>query len=235
MSTGDSAPKFTPAELANYIRRPLPVAEAAAFIAGFPEPAKPAREEATEAMPQTSQAPVATAGDPVQHFVTTGEVPADLAGRPRNVIRALLTQAAIEDQVWKIARARMHALLPLPQAGRADRQTAATSLPTEPPPPGTRPSGAEADTTAAHKPDAKGKRIDERMAKILLNNALSVDWTAHYWAEQLECSRSTVVECSTWEKIMTMRKLREAEKATKQKNYRPADPRRMGRKRSDRD
>jgi hypothetical protein len=84
----------------------------------------------------------------------------------------------------------------------------------------------------AKKSSTKGKRIDERMAKKLLENPNSVWWTADHWASQLKCTKSTVHGTPTWEKIMTMRKAREAERATKHKSYKPADMRRTGEKRS---
>jgi hypothetical protein len=80
---------------------------------------------------------------------------------------------------------------------------------------------------------AKGKRINECMAKTLIENPNSIDWTVTDWVEKLKCSKSTVQETATWERIMTTRKLREVEKATEQRHHKPTDKRRMGKKRSE--
>ncbi|MCI0642089.1 MAG: hypothetical protein L0Y72_09975 [Gemmataceae bacterium] len=95
-------------------------------------------------------------------------------------------------------------------------------------------AGAKANDVLMATRDKKGKLINERMAARLMENPECVWWTVEYWAKSLKCSKSTVNESPAWDKIMTMRKLREAEKATKHNNYKPIDRRRMGKKRSGR-
>jgi hypothetical protein len=77
----------------------------------------------------------------------------------------------------------------------------------------------------------KGKHIDERMMKKLLENPASVNWTAEDWAKELQCSKSTIHAARTWETILIARKLREAENVTTQKHYIPSDKRRFGQNR----
>jgi hypothetical protein len=58
----------------------------------------------------------------------------------------------------------------------------------------------------------KGKYIDERMAKLLIDNPSTIGWTVDDWAKKLKCSKSTVHGTATWKTIMTTRKLMELDK-----------------------
>jgi hypothetical protein len=91
--------------------------------------------------------------------------------------------------------------------------------------------GTAADDPA--KRASKGKRINERMMKMLQEDATRLGWGVRDWAGRLKCSLSTVQETQAWQTILNTRKMAEAENLTRRKKYPGADRRRFGKRRSE--
>jgi hypothetical protein len=64
----------------------------------------------------------------------------------------------------------------------------------------------------------KGKHIDERMLAAIRDNPAALFWSSAQWAENLQCSKSTIVESKSW--IETCRPKREAERLASGKRLR---------------
>jgi hypothetical protein len=65
------------------------------------------------------------------------------------------------------------------------------------------------------KPRKKSATVDERMAKMFLEDPERVWWPASKWATALGCSDGMVKQTTTWRNIMTARALLKADKANR--------------------
>jgi hypothetical protein len=92
-------------------------------------------------------------------------------------------------------------------------------------------SAAEAGMPAGA---TRGKNINGRMLEMLQEDASRVGWPARKWADQLDCSVSTVQGTTAWKNILNTRKLEAVEAVNRRGDGRRSDRRRLGKsKRSD--
>jgi hypothetical protein len=65
---------------------------------------------------------------------------------------------------------------------------------------------------------AKGKHVDERMLSGIRDNAEALYWSSKQWADNLGCSKSTVIDSPTWKQ--TCKPARERERLSRGKRLR---------------
>jgi hypothetical protein len=86
-------------------------------------------------------------------------------------------------------------------------------------------------STGRNASNAKGKKINEQMAKLLTSQPDCVSWSAEKFAHKLRCSKSTVATAPTWKTILDVRALAEVRRTEQQAEFEPLDKRRIIRKR----
>lgn len=108
------------------------------------------------------------------------------------------------------------------EAARLRAATAhrAPSAPADPPKTGAGPVPAvvqvaeppAASVTKVMAAKARGKHVGARMLKLLEDDRSCYDWSAEQFAQNLGCSKPTVINTKAWKNIMTVRALRLAER-----------------------